>query len=162
MKWSTYISISLLCSWVLPGQNKNQDSNENKIITLLDTQSLQNPAHSYYRITEGWKGPGGHLVQPPLLKGHLKPVDQDHVQMAFEDFQGWRHPLGKHFQSFTTVTAKKGILLCLNGILCISVCAHNLLFCHQAQVRRVWLCLSHSSQSGIYTHLQQLPEPSSG
>lgn len=34
--------------------------------------------------------------------------------------------------------------LCLNGISCISACAHYLLFCYWIPWRKVWFCLLHS------------------
>ena len=48
----------------------------------------------------------------PLLKqGHLEPVAQDHVQMAFEYLQRWRPPtsLGNLFQCSVTLTVKKSV-----------------------------------------------------
>ena len=35
-----------------------------------------------------WRSSGQHRL---LKQDHLQPISQDHVQMAFEYLQGWRH-----------------------------------------------------------------------
>lgn len=58
------------------------------------------------------------------------------------------HPLGNWFLCSVTLTIF--IYFCLNGISCLSTCAHWL-FCH-CILLRVWLCLLMSSHQ-IFAHI---------
>lgn len=62
------------------------------------------------------------------------------------------HPLGNWFLCSVTLTIF--IYFCLNGISCLSTCAHWL-FCH-CILLRVWLCLLMSSHQ-IFAHIVWIP-----
>lgn len=47
------------------------------------------------------------------------------------------------------------IYFCLNGVFCLSACAHWLLLCHWIPLR-VWLCFLTSSHQ-IFVHIDRIP-----
>jgi len=53
-----------------------------------------------------WRSSGPSTL---LKQGHLEPVAQDHIQMAFEYLQGWKlhNPLGQPVPVFSNPRRKK-------------------------------------------------------
>lgn len=100
---------------------------------------------------------GDHQVQSACSKkGYLEEIAQGLAQLGFEYLQGQRLHILQY--SITSTVKKYGVvvvvvLLCFNGICCISICANYLLYFHGALVRRPWLYLLYSTPSvDIYTH----------
>ena len=79
--------------------------------------------YSIHRMVEVgrdlWRSSGPTSL---LKQGHLKLVAQDHVQMDFEDLQGWRlHNLsGQPVLMLSHSHSKKSVSLCSGGTFCVS------------------------------------------
>lgn len=101
---------------------------------------------------------GDHHVQSACSKkGYLEEIAQGLAQLGFEYLQGQRLHILQY--SITSTVKKYGVgvgvvvLLCFNGICCISICANYLLYFHGVLVRRPWLYLLYSTPSvAIYRH----------
>lgn len=100
---------------------------------------------------------GRHLWRLPSLipgseLGHLQNVAQGHAQSSFEQPQKetllplWA---GNLFWCLTPLTLKN-VFLCSDGISCGLICAHYLLPCQWAQLKRVCLLLLHSLPSHAF------------
>lgn len=90
----------------------------------------------------------GTSISTPLLKARSTQVAQEHVQLGFENLQGWRlHNLFRKSGSvFDHTTVKKVFSYVL------VIYAHYLFSIHWTPLRRVLFCLLYPIPSGIYAH----------
>jgi len=81
-----------------------------------------------------------------LKQGHLEPVAQDHVQMAFENLQGWR------LHNLLGLPVPVVSHLCSEKTSCISVFAHCLWSCHRAPLGSAGLHFLCTLLGHVYMH----------
>lgn len=102
-----------------------------------------------------WQSSGPML---PLKQGHLQQVAQDHVQTVLSISKKIPHSLSTTCSS-ALVTLTVEISWCPEGTSCISFCAHCLLSCQWAPLKRTPSSCTLLFSSGIYIHWWDIPEP---
>jgi len=87
-------------------------------------------------------------------QGQLEQDAQDCVQSGFQHIQGWRvRNIGEQpVPGLVYLHCKKSVCLCSDRICCVSFCAHCLLPCHWAPLKRAWLCFLCTLSAGICIH----------
>lgn len=98
----------------------------------------------------GLKEPLEVIWSNPLLKQvHSEAASQDNVEMALNtSMEGDSVTSMDNLLQFTFTG--KNVTLCLGGPSSVSICAHCLLFCHWASLRRIWLHLLCTLPSVIH------------
>lgn len=100
--------------------------------------------------SRGRQGPRVCLLRPPAQAGSAgagSPGPGLNISPASP---------GSLCQRLTTLTAKKSVSFCSDGISCFHLC-HGLLPCRWALLRKAWLPLLHSLPPGIYMYSQDPP-----
>lgn len=114
------------------------------------------------RITESLKLEETSGDDPvPLV--HLVPEQgfQDHAPSGFEHLQGWAlRSFSRQPMLMLSHPHSKRFFLYLSGMSCVSVCAHSLLSCNWAPLRRLWLHLLYLPSISYVCAWIRPPKPS--